>query len=153
MLIEQSVGKFLINAHMVPLIKNQHNTRQQQVQFEFIFNKELELLESMQLVIATPITNYKIEPIADVTTLSKNLFELNHVRVNPKLDNCEILSMLSSTLSNIGVRINNPPSKDSLALCFQPLGEIKDPVRFYFKENQKIVFLCTNKPKFNLICN
>jgi hypothetical protein len=52
-----------------------------------------------------------------------------------------IIGHLTDALRNIGVEISNPPGQDSIALCFKPLGEITDNVRFYFDADGQITFL------------
>lgn len=140
----KTAKEILINAFAVSSKKNiKHDN-----QFEFIINDKFKLLECVQLFTATPQNNPIITPIEDNQEVHNILFELNHVRVNPKLNNNSIVSMLMNTLFNIGVRIDNQPGDDSIAVCFQPLGEIKDNVRFYIKENNEMIFLAnTAKPR------
>lgn len=69
------------------------------------------------------------------------LFELNHVRVNPMLDNTQMIAKLTDALTEIGVAIYNQPHKMSMAICFKPIGEIQDTVRFYLNKEGKLVFL------------
>jgi hypothetical protein len=99
-----------------------------------------------------------VRPIKNSTTeLDGMLFELNHVRVNPKLDNSEIIYHLTKALNQIGVRVSNQPDKDSMAICFKPLGEISESVRFYLNKEGKLIFLSPamrprlvySKPKTN----
>lgn len=140
----QTAKEILINAFAVSSKKNIKHDHQ----FEFIIDDKFKLLECVQLLTATPDKNSMVMPIEDNQSIHNVLFELNHVRVNPKLNNNSIISMLMSTLSEIGVRIDNQPGNDSLAVCYKPLGEIIDNVRFYIKENNKIIFLSnTAKPR------
>ena len=75
-------------------------------------------------------------PIPDfLTTLHGVLFELNHVRVNPRLDNGYMIGRLTTALADIGVKVYNTPSPQSMAVCYRPLGEITENVRFHFNES------------------
>jgi hypothetical protein len=140
----RTAKEILLNACAVSGLKNiKHNH-----QFEFIINEKLKLLKCIQLFNATPNSNQFIIMVEDSREIHNTLFELNHVRVNPKLNNNSIISMLINVLSDIGVKIENPPTHDSIAICFQPLGDIKDNVRFYIKENNEMIFLSnTAKPR------
>ena len=107
--------------------------------YEFVLNQELMVVECVHVEslmdgIVFPVPHYK-------KTLKGDLFELNHVRVNPNLDNSLIVGQLTEALCNIGVGVSNPPGQDSIALCFKPLGEITDNVRFYFDADGQITFL------------
>ncbi len=70
-----------------------------------------------------------------------NLYELNHVRVNPKQDNSYIIACLTQALTDIGVNVQNIPTQDSIATLYKPMGEITDTVRFYVDEDCKLHFL------------
>lgn len=110
--------------------------------YEFVLNDSLHVIEcvhveSMAQGIIYPIHNFQ-------TTLSEVLFELNHVRVNPRMDNGFIIGKLTNALEEIGVGVYNTPKQDSMASCYRPLGEISENVRFYFNEAARCVFLCPN---------
>lgn len=118
--------------------------------YEFVINQDLKVIECVQVEsladgISFPVENYRAQ-------LGGVLFELNHVRVNPRLDNSEIIHALTSALEGIGVGINHPPSQDSMALCFKPLGEINDNVRFHFENDGYFHFL-TPSVKLKIIHN
>ncbi len=107
--------------------------------YEFILNDELYVTECIKVEstpkgLISPIKNSK-------KALEGMLFELNHVRVNPKLDNSQIIYHLTSALNQIGVKVSNQPHKDSMAVCFKPLGEISESVRFYLNKEGKLIFL------------
>lgn len=149
MFLENS-KQFLINATAVdPGSKCQLSIKP--LQLEFIFDEQLYLLGSMRLTPATALQKPKVEAIKNLDEIHRVLFELNHIRVNPKLDNHKIITTLTNALVAVGIRINNPASHNSLAMCFQPLGEIQDQVRFYLKENNQVVFLSTNKPRLTIV--
>ena len=83
-----------------------------------------------------------ISPIEDAAVaLDGLLFELNHVRVNPRVDNSYIIGCLTEALKNIGVEVKDQPGANSMATCFKPLGEISDNVRFYLNNKTQVVFL------------
>ena len=141
----QTAKEILINAFAV----SNKNHNKQKSQFEFIIDNNLKVLDCVQL-----LTVENGSPISMVTKtilcdeIYNVLFEVNHVRVNPNLNNNSIIMLITKTLTDLGVTIHNRPSEDSLAICFQPLGEIKDNVRFYIKEDRSIIFLAeTARPK------
>jgi hypothetical protein len=129
--------EILINGCILPFRKNFKSTQQ----FEFIINQDLKLLQCVQLFTANSRNNQRIITIENNREVHNILFELNHVRVNPKLNNYLIITNLIKILTELGIRMDNPPNSNSIAICFQPLGDIKDNVRFYIKENNKMVFL------------
>jgi hypothetical protein len=114
--------------------------------YEFILNEDLQVIECVKL---ESINKSIIQSIKDAkTVLNGYLFELNHVRVNPRLDNTYIVKQLTDALSQIGVKVANQPKQDSMAVCFKPLGEISDNVRFYLNQEGKLVFLSpSTRPK------
>jgi hypothetical protein len=73
--------------------------------------------------------------------LQGQLFEFNHVRINPRLDNTGILSNLAIALESSGVRILNRPGVNMMAVCFKPLGELSHIVRFYLNKENSLIFL------------
>lgn len=75
------------------------------------------------------------------TSLKGELFELNHVRINPKLDNELILHRFKKSLSRSGVIVKNPPDEILMAMCYKPMGELSDIVRFYLADSSYLVFL------------
>ena len=91
-------------------------------------------IESIPEGIIQPVKNIK-------NTLEGMLFELNHVRVNPKLNNNYVIEKLTIALNQIGVNVADRPKSTSMAVCFKPLGEISDNVRFYLNKEGKLVFL------------
>lgn len=76
-----------------------------------------------------------------VVELSGMLFELNHVRVNPRVDNTLILARLARLLEESGVSITHPPHGDDMSMCFKPLGELSDVVRFFVNPQGRLTFL------------
>ncbi|MBS0288741.1 MAG: hypothetical protein JSS07_01725 [Proteobacteria bacterium] len=110
--------------------------------YEFVLNESLHIIEcvhveSLSQGIIYPVNNFR-------TALHNVLFELNHVRVNPRLDNSFIISKLTEALEKIGVNVYNTPPQESMAVCYKPLGEITENVRFYFTESGLCIFLCPN---------
>jgi hypothetical protein len=51
---------------------------------------------------------------------------------------------LTEALEDIGVNVYNTPRQESMTVCYRPLGEITENVRFYFTESGHCVFLCPN---------
>ena len=114
--------------------------------YEFVLNNKLQVVECVRI---DSIIHGIISPIANTAdTLAGMLFELNHVRINPRVDNTSIINCLTNALNNIGVHVANQPDTDSMAMCFKPLGEISDNVRFYLGDYGKVVFLSpATRPK------
>ncbi len=107
--------------------------------YEFVLDDSLCVIECVKVDqaaqnIVCPIENASV-------TLDGLLFELNHVRVNPRVDNTYIISCLTKALNNVGVQVKNQPANNSMAACFKPLGEISDNVRFYLNNKTQVVFL------------
>ncbi len=135
--------EILINAKLVgPNKAYQH----EHSSYEFVFNNELCVIDC---VIVKHSDQEIITPIYDPgISLNGMLFELHHVRVNPNIDNTYIVHCLSNALLEIGVDVTRTPKQNSMAMCFKPIGKIKDDVRFYLKHNNKIIFLSSaNKPR------
>ena len=108
--------------------------------YEFVLNESLQIIECVHV---ESLAEGIIYPVNDFcVTLPQVLFELNHVRVNPRLDNAHIIHCLTTALQEIGVQVNNVPNQNSMAVCYKPLGEITENVRFYFNETGACVFLC-----------
>lgn len=114
--------------------------------YEFVLDDALHVIECVKV---DPMAQNIISPIENAAiTLDGLLFELNHVRVNPSVDNSYIISRLTAALGEIGVQVKNQPSPNSIATCFKPLGEISDNVRFYLNNKTQIVFLSPSmRPK------
>jgi hypothetical protein len=116
--------------------------------YEFVLNEELTVVECMQL---QSLGSYHIMPVHDYGMRFQNtLFELNHVRINPSVDNSYIVSKLKEALENIGVEIKSTPHFNDMAQCYRPLGEIMENVRFYFNAMGQCTFLCP-KAKLRLV--
>lgn len=115
--------------------------------YEFIINQNLEVLDSIKV---THSINEVESLKKDINNFEDMLFELGHVRVNPKLDNKEVVNALIEELNKSGISVNNPPHQNSMSICFKPLGEITSSVRFYINYKNKLVFLSPMQPK--LVC-
>jgi hypothetical protein len=114
--------------------------------YEFILNKKLQVVECVKIDSLVHGVISRIENVT--TTLEGMLFELNHVRINPRLNNIDIINCLTNALKDINVQVSNQPANNSAATCFKPLGEISDTVRFYLSTHNKVVFLShATKPK------
>jgi hypothetical protein len=118
--------------------------------YDFILNDNLDLVECVRIA---SLVEGIVYPVANYTqTLARTLFELNHVRVNPRIDNTKIISLLTAKLEEVGVRVAKAPSSEAVAVCFQPLGLITDKVRFHFGADGHFIFLCP-RARFTLIDN
>lgn len=129
-------------AHEILINATRVNPTQSTDLYEFVLNDSLYVIECVRVEslaegIIYPVNNYLHE-------LKNVLFELNHVRVNPRLDNALIITNLTHKLESIGVEVINPPSHETMAMCYRPLGEITENVRFYFNESGNCTFLCPN---------
>lgn len=108
--------------------------------YEFVLNETLHVIECAHI---ESLAGGVVQPINQfLTTLQGVLFELNHVRVNPRLDNRFIIGRLTKALADIGVNVYNTPFQESMSVCYRPLGEITENVRFYFTEAGSCIFLC-----------
>lgn len=119
--------------------------------YEFILNADLTVLEcikieSMKQGIVTPIKSPS-------QVLEGMLFELNHIRVNPRLDNRHMIDVLTQALGEVGVRVLNRPHHNNMAVCHRPLGEITDNVRLYVGNLSRLIFLSPSSKKLRLISN
>lgn len=107
--------------------------------YEFVLDDKLRVIECVRIDPMAPNVISHIENAA--VSLDGLLFELNHVRVNPRVDNSYIISCLTKALSDIGVQVKSQPQHSTIATSFKPLGEISDNVRFYLNTGTQIVFL------------
>lgn len=114
--------------------------------YEFVLNTKLHVIECIRI---DSLVHGIISPVENAAaSLDGMLFELNHVRINPRVDNTKIINCLTDALHEIGVHVANQPDSDSMALCFKPLGEISDNVRFYLSHQGRVIFLSpATKPK------
>ncbi|HSX20176.1 MAG TPA: hypothetical protein VLG38_03515 [Gammaproteobacteria bacterium] len=107
--------------------------------YEFVLDDTMRVIECVKI---DPTAQNVISHIEDAAvTLDGLLFELNHVRVNPRVDNSYIISCLTRALNDIGVKVKNQPQQNAVATVFKPLGEISDNVRFYLNTKTQVVFL------------
>jgi hypothetical protein len=119
--------------------------------YEFILNAELRVIECVK--VESKLYDI-VKPIQNVgAALDGLLFELNHVRVNPKLDNTIIIDILTTALKDINVRVTHRPKQNEISVCFKPLGEISDNVRFYLNGEGKLIFLSTAMRPRLIRCN
>lgn len=114
--------------------------------YEFVLDDSLKVVECVKV---DPMAQNMISPIENAAeALDGLLFELNHVRVNPRVDNTYIIECLTNALKDIGVDVKNQPDKNAIATTFRPLGEISDNVRFYLNNKTQVVFLSpSTRPK------
>ena len=110
--------------------------------YEFVLDLNMLVVECVKIVLPTKGIVKAIMNQKEPFFLDGLLFELNHVRVNPKIDNTLIIEGLSTVLHEIGVGIHEQPHTKDMKLCYKPLGEISECVRFYINEQRKMVFLC-----------
>lgn len=127
-----------------------NNTESEETQYEFVLDDTLSLSECGEVdVVNQGIISRIVNAPCDLHGM---LFELNHVRVNPNVDNTEILSNLANALEGSGVNIINRPSSNMMAVCYKPMGELSDVVRFYVNVDETLIFL-SNSVKLTLLTN
>jgi hypothetical protein len=117
--------------------------------YEFVLDDKLNAIECVHIEsliqgIVVPVKYHAIKNI---------LFELNHIRVNPRLDNTHMTEILSHALKEIGISLNQPPAQNTIAMCFKPLGEISGHVRFYLDGEGQVIFLTPDSVKLHVIRN
>lgn len=114
--------------------------------YEFVLDEKMHVVECVKI---DPFSQTIISPVEDAAVaLDGLLFELNHVRVNPRVDNTHIISCLTKALEDIGVKVKNTPHYNDMATTYKPLGEISDNVRFYLNTKTEVVFLSpATRPK------
>lgn len=126
--------EILINSSLVTNDKNGYGET-----YEFVLDEDMHVVECVKI---NPYSQTIITQIENAAvTLDKLLFELNHVRVNPRVDNTDIIESLTAALEKIGVHVTNTPHQNDMATTFKPIGEITDNVRFYIGNNSIVVFL------------
>jgi hypothetical protein len=113
--------------------------------YEFVLNEQLQVRDCVKI---QSLIEGVVHVIRNRDSLEGVLFELNHVRVNPSLDNSRVIEALTLALQEIGVTVTQRPLQNTMALCYKPLGEIHDRVRFYVNQENKLVLLSpTMRPK------
>ncbi|HLF66847.1 MAG TPA: hypothetical protein VI522_04445 [Gammaproteobacteria bacterium] len=128
----QQARELVINATLV-------TQAQEAVFYEFILGADLCVSACGYL---ESLSKGRVKPIHEpIKALYGSLFELNHVRVDPSMDNTFILHTLMGALEVAGVHIKNKRSSDFMSICFKPLGELSDIVRFYIAQDAGLVFL------------
>lgn len=110
--------------------------------YEFVLDEGLKVVECGYL---ESLSQHRMRAVADpILELDGKLFEINHVRVNPRVDNTLILARLAKALEQSGVKITHPARHDEIQLCFKPLGELSDIVRFYVNPTGRLTFLSSS---------
>jgi len=107
--------------------------------YEFVLNNELRVIDCVKIE-SRELGHLRPVPKGPLI-LNGLLFELQHVRVNPRQDNTSIIQCLIDAFASIGVSVQDSPKNDMLKVCFKPLGEISDKVRFYMNGEGKTIFL------------
>lgn len=113
--------------------------------YEFVLNESMQLIECFKILVPTKGIRKNLMLDEHAQYLENRLFELHHVRVNPKKDNATIIQRLTSALNDIGVSIQGQPNEQDMQMCYKPLGEIEECIRFYFTGSKKVIFLCPTK--------
>jgi len=108
--------------------------------YEFVLDENLNVVECGYVDSLSEETITSIPKFA--SALHGFLFELNHVRINPRLDNSKILAKFIAALEESGVSIYNPPTEGMMAICFRPIGELSEIVRFYINATNQLILLC-----------
>lgn len=114
--------------------------------YEFVLDENMRVIECVKI---DPFSQTIISPVENAAVaLDGMLFELNHVRVNPRVDNTHIIDCLTKALQKIDVQVKNSPHHNDMGTAYKPLGEISDNVRFYLNTKTQVVFLSpSTRPK------
>ncbi len=107
--------------------------------YEFVIDQEIGVIDCGRVSSLASMTVRQISEW-DVK-VANQLFEINHVRINPKIDNTDILDKFCKKLTNFGVEIYNAPQVNDMRILYNPVGELSTIVRFYMKLNKELVFL------------
>ncbi len=107
--------------------------------YEFVLDLSIKVIDCKHISSVSQKRAVCVKNFA--TELKGVLFELNHVRINPKVNNELILFRFKKCLQKSGVKISNPPDEILMAICYKPIGELSDVVRFYIDDNNQLVFL------------
>ena len=67
------------------------------------------------------------------------LLQLVFISSPENLKNLE--SIRKTHLQNSGIEVKSPPDEVLMAICYKPLGELSEVVRFYVKDDGSLVFL------------
>lgn len=109
------------------------------VVYEFVLDMNLDLVTCSYY---QSVSQGRMKLINNVSEhLEGALFELNHVRVNPSINNELILHRFKKALQASGIEVKSPPDEILMAICYKPLGELDDTVRFYLNDENFLVFL------------
>ena len=107
--------------------------------YEFVLDLNLKITSCSHI---KSISQRRIQILSDYEKqLRDKLFELNHVRVNPMINNDLILHRFKKALELTGVKLKSPPDDILMAICYKPLGELENIVRFYIKDQDSLVFM------------
>lgn len=108
--------------------------------YEFVLGTGLKVTECGCI---ESLSQKRLRHITDpVNMLDGLLFELNHVRVNPEVDNTFIIRQLGRDMEQqAGVVVQNQPQENDVQMCFAPMGELSDRVRFYVGLQGRLTFL------------
>lgn len=162
-MIQENYTELLLNASRIT-----HQNEREEV-YEFVINHQLKVTECVRLGNKTQTSNQNLLAIPTQQqtqpqvqqTINKNqiiiyphlelqgyLFELNHVRINPRLDNTLIIQKLTEAFAQVGVQVKKTPAPNSMQTCYKPLGEITANIRFYIQTENNLVFLSPDmRPK------
>lgn len=113
--------------------------------YEFVVDETIHVVECGR-VDSMASDTYTLLSDAEVAGL---LFELNHIRIDPKKNNAVILTRFIEKLQASGVEIYRRPHYNDIALCYKPVGELSHPVRFYVDAHNP-VFL-SSAVKLNVV--
>lgn len=115
--------------------------------FEFVLNNNLKVIECGYV---SSLANGTVKIIEDFVSLSGALFEFNHVRINPKLENSRLLQRLRNVLQKSGVTISDPTDEKDIKVLYNPVGQLSEVVRFFLTDQNYLKFLSPAR-KFTII--
>lgn len=130
--MQQQPPQILLNAHQVTALNQPMET------YEFVIDESLSVTECIKIKSKFYQASQVVHcPGRDLVDL---LFELNHVRIDPKVDNTLMITKLKEAFREVGVSVKTPHHK-SMQTCYKPLGEISANIRFFVRPDHELVFL------------
>jgi hypothetical protein len=123
--------------------------QQSNTSYEFTLDANLTIQECTKITKFKNNVNKLITNINNPSVELQNLlFELDYIRVNPKLDNTYIINSTLHKLKKFGINSTQVPHNNSIKICYMPLGRLSNTMRFYINNSNHIILLSTMfKPK------
>lgn len=130
----QHTPELVINADLL-------DYHDQHCQYEFVLDESMTVVDCGQVKSLSKGVIHRI--LRPEVELYGYLFEFNHVRVNPELDNQVILTRFTHAVESSGAQVLEAPDDQMMSVCYKPMGELSDVVRFYINGDGHLTFLST----------